>query len=67
MAKPLSVRTKMSYQLARLRFSELAYKQIWQANNGGNPPYSWVYVWLSLPSFSHSNYSTEADSIQIEQ
>jgi hypothetical protein len=36
----------MSYQLARLKFSELVYKQIWQANNGGNPAYSWVYVFL---------------------
>ena len=43
-AQPLNVRTRMSYQLARLKFSELVYKQIWQANNGGNPPYSWVYV-----------------------
>jgi hypothetical protein len=41
-AQPLSVRTKMSYQLARLKFSEQAYKQIWQANNGGSPPYSWM-------------------------
>lgn len=49
-AKPLNVRTKMSYQLARLKFNELAYKQIWQANNGGNPPYSWVYVFV-LPDF----------------
>jgi hypothetical protein len=38
----------MSYQLARLKFSELVYKQIWQANNGGNPAYSWVYVFLFL-------------------
>jgi hypothetical protein len=41
-AKPLNVRTRMSYQLARLSLSEQAYKQIWQANNGGSPPYSWV-------------------------
>jgi hypothetical protein len=31
--QPLTMRTKMSYQLARLQFARFTYKQIWQVNN----------------------------------
>jgi hypothetical protein len=40
--QPLSKRTKMSYQLARLKFIEFTYRQIWQANNKAMLPYSEV-------------------------
>lgn len=40
--QPLSVRTGMSFQLARLRFAEISQRQIWQANNNNHPPYSFV-------------------------
>jgi hypothetical protein len=40
--QPSSKRTKMSYQLARLKFIEFTYRQIWQANNRALLPYSEV-------------------------
>ncbi|KAJ9094899.1 hypothetical protein QFC19_007755 [Naganishia cerealis] len=40
--KPLSVRTDMSYHLARLRFAEISQRQIWQANASPHPPYSFI-------------------------
>lgn len=40
--KPLSVRTDMSYHLARLRFAEISQRQIWQANASPHPPYSFM-------------------------
>ena len=40
--KPIHVRTSMSFQLARLKFAEIAHRQIWQANNHNHPPYSFM-------------------------
>lgn len=40
--KPLNVRTRMSFQLAKLKFAEISQRQIWQANNNNHPPYSFM-------------------------
>lgn len=32
----------MSFMLARLKFAEIAHRQIWQANNNNHPPYSFI-------------------------
>lgn len=40
--KPMHVRTGISFQLARLKFAEIAHRQIWQANNNSHPPYSFM-------------------------
>ena len=57
--KPLSVRTAMSFQLARLKFAEISHRQIWQANNTPHSPYSFVLqvdgelrkAMMELPAF----------------
>jgi len=38
----MSVRTRMSFQLAKLKFAEISQRQIWQANNNNHPPYSFI-------------------------
>jgi hypothetical protein len=40
--QPTNVRTGMSFTLARLKFAEIAHKQIWQANNTHHRPYSFM-------------------------
>ena len=48
-AQPITVRTGMSFQLARLKFAEITHKQIWQANLCSRVPYSFVYVFFPSP------------------
>lgn len=58
-AQPLNVRTRMSFQLAKLKFAEISQRQIWQANNNNHPPYSFILsvdrelrkAMLELPAF----------------
>lgn len=65
--QPLSVRTGMSFQLARLRFAEISQRQIWQANNNNHPPYSFVLsvdgelrkAMMELPSFFQPDQTTK--------
>lgn len=38
----MNVRTRMSFQLAKLKFAEISQRQIWQANNNNHPPYSFI-------------------------
>ncbi|KAL7419070.1 hypothetical protein Q5752_005906 [Cryptotrichosporon argae] len=57
--QPVHVRTRMSFQLAKLKFAEISQRQIWQANNNNHPPYSFVLsvdrelrkAMLELPAF----------------
>lgn len=57
--QPESVRTRMSFQLAKLKFAEISQRQIWQANNNNHPPYSFILsvdrelrkAMLELPAF----------------
>ncbi|ORY21258.1 hypothetical protein BCR39DRAFT_569954 [Naematelia encephala] len=57
--QPMSVRTRMSFQLARLKFAEISHRQIWQANNHNHPPYSFILsvdgelrkAMIELPAF----------------
>ncbi|TXT08180.1 uncharacterized protein COLE_05104 [Cutaneotrichosporon oleaginosum] len=57
--QPLNVRTRMSFQLAKLKFAEISQRQIWQANNNNHPPYSFILsvdrelrkAMLELPAF----------------
>ncbi|KAJ9100658.1 hypothetical protein QFC21_003703 [Naganishia friedmannii] len=66
--KPLSVRTDMSYHLARLRFAEISQRQIWQANASPHPPYSFILsvdtelrkAIANLPSY----FSFDVDTIE---
>lgn len=66
--KPLSVRTDMSYHLARLRFAEISQRQIWQANASPHPPYSFILsvdtelrkAISNLPSY----FSFDVDTIE---
>lgn len=41
-AQRMNVRTRMSFQLAKLKFAEISQRQIWQANNNNHPPYSFM-------------------------
>ncbi|TXT13049.1 hypothetical protein VHUM_01450 [Vanrija humicola] len=58
-AQRMNVRTKMSFQLAKLKFAEISQRQIWQANNNNHPPYSFILsvdrelrkAMLELPAF----------------
>ncbi|KAL1407004.1 hypothetical protein Q8F55_006417 [Vanrija albida] len=58
-AQRLNVRTRMSFQLAKLKFAEISQRQIWQANNNNHPPYSFILsvdrelrkAMLELPAF----------------
>ncbi|EIW71088.1 hypothetical protein TREMEDRAFT_11544, partial [Tremella mesenterica DSM 1558] len=43
-AKPLNVRTTMSFQLAKFKFAEIAHRQISQEMNMPHVPYSFVYM-----------------------
>ncbi|WVQ77583.1 hypothetical protein IAR50_007271 [Cryptococcus sp. DSM 104548] len=66
--QPLSVRTSMSFQLARLRFAEISQRQIWQANNNNHPPYSFVLsvdgelrkAMMELPTFFQPDPTNKA-------
>ncbi|GMK56923.1 hypothetical protein CspeluHIS016_0307630 [Cutaneotrichosporon spelunceum] len=57
--QPPDVRTRMSFQLAKLKFAEISQRQIWQANNNNHPPYSFILsvdrelrkAMLELPAF----------------
>ncbi|BEI90346.1 uncharacterized protein CcaverHIS019_0304160 [Cutaneotrichosporon cavernicola] len=57
--QPVNVRTRMSFQLAKLKFAEISQRQIWQANNNNHPPYSFILsvdrelrkAMLELPAF----------------
>lgn len=70
--QPESVRTRMSFQLAKLKFAEISQRQIWQANNNNHPPYSFILsvdrelrkAMLELPAFfqpDNSNGPTSND------
>nr|XP_019008195.1 nuclear protein [Kwoniella pini CBS 10737]OCF46976.1 nuclear protein [Kwoniella pini CBS 10737] len=65
--QPISVRTGMSFQLARLKFAEITQRQIWQANNNHHPPYSFILsvdgelrkAMMELPTFFQPDSSTK--------
>nr|XP_018265162.1 nuclear protein [Kwoniella dejecticola CBS 10117]OBR87320.1 nuclear protein [Kwoniella dejecticola CBS 10117] len=65
--QPISVRTGMSFQLARLKFAEITQRQIWQANNNHHPPYSFILsvdgelrkAMMELPTFFQPDSNTK--------
>ncbi|WVQ69581.1 uncharacterized protein L199_007801 [Kwoniella botswanensis] len=70
--QPISVRTGMSFQLARLKFAEITQRQIWQANNNHHPPYSFILsvdgelrkAMMELPEFFQPDPNTKGPPSQ---
>ena len=42
--QPPHIRTGMSFHLARIKFTEISHRIIWQANTHSHTPYSFMYV-----------------------